>query len=227
MACIFVSNEIFFVSFSDETIDKNYGKSSIKMLKLQCMECGEIFLNKSIPAIAFINTDITCLKCQNKKVTIRCNKCNGIIKCNSTYDDGRMKHKVKHDLDRISLLKYSCNGELICDTCGIKVDPNLVFMKYEQDFINDFVGNKIKGHRLFDIRSIRNKENNSTLMVFSDKYTGTDDLEYRTCMCKQHAKWLVLNEEEMEVYNHEFCGESMMLEYKEAKIKKKEKEKIK
>ena len=61
----------------------------------------------------------------------------------------------------------------------------------------------------------------ATILKFKEGYTGTDGNMYHTCMCAEHHKLLVLNDEEIRTYRHEYCADTRMMPYN-PKIKPKE-----
>lgn len=195
---IYNANLVGYVRHNIEIVKTKINSDGVLMADTRCLACG---YEMTIPAVTVLNEpELTCLKCGDTKVRMICPLC-----------------KRPHIVTTLRRL-YEKKDESMKFLCGNETVPaSEVVLQHETETRLDNIRKKYRGYTLVD--RIPGMDGSPDIFKFEEHYTGTDGEVYHTCMCGVHNKMMVLTDDEMRTYKHEYCAESRMLPYKPNKSK--------
>lgn len=176
-------------------IKRVYIEDNIKMCEVECMVCGK---TESL-ALSTMITDnsLLCDNCASKKIQLVCPICN--------------QPHIKTTLR--ALYSNSVNAtKMRCDVKNQDIERDDLLYEHEFKVEMKNIKDMYRKKYTFNHR-IKGDENRASLIVFNEGYEGTDGNFYNTCMCPKHNKFLNLNENEVGIYNHEYCIDMRMVAY--------------
>ena len=165
---------------------------------IKCLLCGATY---TFNLVSVLNEcELLCIECADTKLEMRCLECghNGITTTQRKLyrqEEGRTMFTCKH--------------------CKQLIDSSELLYKHEVETKFNSIRKQYKGLTLD--KHISGREGIASLFLFKEGYTGRDGKQYNTCMCEEHNKFLLLNEDEINHYRHEFCADTRMQAYRPKK----------
>lgn len=161
------------------------------------------------------NCELECVTCKNKHKDIKfydwyTNKT--ICQCRNNETDASCKNCGKPiNIPYKNIINAeNKNTEITCPGCG---EPSGVTLQQLQDEFITAESDKITQIKKMGVarKELKNNIVQLTRSFFKCKeplYVGTDNKFYYKCMCLEHDTFLVLNDDEISVFNHEQCEEA-------------------
>lgn len=182
-------------------------KNGVKYVKAHCMICAKHFKDKKkqifkIPLYEWeFTSTFRCPNCCNEKINVICPSCGKPhfkITRNNLYNESANRStfgRCPFDNKNISLAELALYHRELrnIQSCKDIYDDN------------------------FETDRTRESSKHVKLLMFKDKYTGTDNQEYFSCLCIKHHKLLSLTNNEIIEYNHEYCSNPLMTAYSSSK----------
>ena len=195
---IYNTNWVGYVRHNIEIVKTKKSSDGVLMADTRCLACGH---EMTIPVVTVVNEpELTCLKCGDTPVKMICPICK--------------KPHIKSTLRKLyeqreDQLKY------MCTTTNETVPASEIVMQHEITTRLDNIRKRYKGYTLKE--RVPGRDGSPDIFKFEEHYTGTDGEIYHTCMCSVHNKLMVLTDDEIANYKHEFCAEARMIPYKPKK----------
>lgn len=190
-------NWVGFVRHNIQVVRTTRGSDGVLIGELKCLACG---YEMTAPIVAFkLEPEFTCIKCGNTPAFVVCPLC----KEPHIKITPRDMYKVTNE----TLYRA-------CDKTGSieKVPVNEIRLQHEIQSTLDNIRKKYKGLTLDERMTSLN--GNTVIYKFKENYIGTDGLVYNSCMCELHNKLMVLTDDEILNYDHEYCADTRMMAYR-------------
>lgn len=162
--------------------------------KTKCLICES---ENVIPLVSFIyEKEIICNNCADAKLNMICPLC----KKPHINITPRNLYRIREETTYIA-----------CDNKRDRVPLTEIAMQHEMQVKLDTIRKRYKGYTLE--QRFEGRGEIASILKFEEGYTGTDEQEYHTCMCLEHNKMMVLTDNEIMQYKHEYCAETRMIPY--------------
>lgn len=187
-------NWVGYIKHNIEVVRTTVDSNGTVIADTKCLACG---YEMSLPIVALLTEpDITCLNCGDTKIKMECPLC----------------HKPHITTTLRNLYRVSESARYApCPNRNEEVPYSEIVLEHESKTRLENIRKKYKGYTLAE--RIPAHEDVPELFKFQEGYTGTDGERYNTCMCSVHNKLMVLRDDEILAYKHEFCADPRMLPY--------------
>lgn len=187
-------NWVGYTKHNIEVVRTTVDSNGTVIADTKCLACG---YEMTLPIVALLTEpDITCLNCGDTKIKMECPLC----------------HKPHITTTLRNLYKVSSSVRYApCPNKNEEVPYSEIVLEHESKTRLENIRKKYKGYTLAE--RIPAHEQVPELFKFQEGYIGTDGEKYSTCMCSVHNKLMVLRDDEILTYNHEFCADPRMLPY--------------
>lgn len=193
------TNWVGYVRHNVEIVRTRRNSNGIIEADTKCLACGD---EATMPVVTiFSDPDFVCKKCGDTNVTFQCPLC-GKNHIKSTLRN-MYKARLEDGNDKTRLTGATCGNRII--------SYSEVLLQHETLTGLDRVRKKYKGYTLDE--RLQGHDEVPTIFKFKEGYIGTDGERYHTCMCEVHNKLMVLTDEEIRSYRHEYCADTRMMPY--------------
>lgn len=187
-------NWIGYIKNNMEVIGVIKDTDGVLKAKIKCLICES---ESIIPLVSFIyEKEIVCNNCADAKLNMICPLC----KKPHINITPRNLYKIREE-----------TTYLACNNKKDKVALTEVAMQHEMQVKLDSIRKRYKGYTLE--QRFEGRGEIATILKFKEGYIGTNGEEYNTCMCLEHNKMMVLNDNEIMQYKHEYCADTRMIPY--------------
>lgn len=201
---IYNTNWVGYVRHNIEIVKTKKNSDGILMADTRCLACGH---EMTIPVVTVVNEpELTCLKCGDTPVKMICPI------CRKPHIPTTMRKMYEQREDKMGF---------ICKETNETVYASEIIAQHEILNRFDNIRKKYKGKGFNLLERISGHDNTPDIYKFEENYIGTDGLTYHTCMCGTHNKMMVLTDDEIRNYRHEYCADTRMMPYKPNKENKK------
>lgn len=192
------TNWVGYVRHNLEIVKTRKDSNGVLMADTKCLACGN---TATMPVISVVTEEeLTCIKCGDTPIMVECPLCK--------KPHIRTKFRSLYAIDESGGNRYF--------PCGKdKVPVSEVVLQHETLARLDNIRKRYKGYELRE--RIPGHDGTPDIYKFTDNYTGTDNEVYHTCMCSTHNKLMVLTDDEIRNYKHQFCADTRMMPYKSKK----------
>lgn len=186
------TNWVGYVRHNIEIVKTKKNSSGVLMADTKCLACGH---EMTIPVVTIISEpELTCIKCGDTPITVECPLCH--------------KNHIKTTLRRL----YEKRDSKTMTLCGSNTVPySEIALQHETATRLENIRKRYKGYTLEE--RIPGHDETPAIFKFKENYTGTDGNVYHTCMCEVHNKLMVLTDDEIRSYKHEYCADTRMMPY--------------
>lgn len=187
-------NWIGYTKNNMEVIEVVKDTDGVLKVKTKCLICES---ENVMPLVSFIyEKEIVCNNCADAKLNMICPLC----KKPHISITPRNLYRVREE-----------TTYLACNNKKDKVPLTEIAMQHEMQVKLDTIRKKYKGYTLE--QRFEGRGEIATILKFKEGYIGTNGEEYNTCMCLEHNKMMVLNDNEIMQYKHEYCADTRMIPY--------------
>jgi hypothetical protein len=194
------TNWVGYVRHNIEVVKVKKNSEGVLMADTKCLACGH---EMTIPVITIMSEpELTCIKCGDTPIVVECPICH--------------KNHIKTTLRKI----YEKRDHVVGVLCGKDTVPySEIALQHETATRLENIRKRYKGYTLEE--RLPGHDDTPVIFKFRENYTGTDGNIYHTCMCEVHNKLMVLTDDEMRNYKHEYCADTRMMPYNPNKKPKK------
>lgn len=186
------TNWVGYVRHNIEIVKTKKNSNGVLMADTRCLACGH---EMTIPVVTIISEpELLCIKCGDTPITVECPLCH--------------KNHIKTVLRRL-YERRDPNLVIVCG--GNSVPYSEVTLQHETATRLENIRKRYKGYTLEE--RIPGHDETPSIFKFKESYTGTDNNVYHTCMCEVHNKLMVLTDDEISNYKHEYCADTRMMPY--------------
>lgn len=191
------TNWVGYARHNIEIVKTKKDSNGVVMAETRCLACGH---KMEVPVVTiFSDPELTCIQCGDTNITVECPLCH--------------KNHIKTTLRKMYTARTNTNTSVKQGvTCGKNiVEYSEILLQHETAMGLERVRKKYKGYTLDE--RIPGHDETPTIFKFKEGYIGTDGEQYHTCMCEVHNKLMVLTDDEIRSYKHEYCADTRMMPY--------------
>jgi hypothetical protein len=194
------TNWVGYVRHNIEVTKVKKNSDGVLMADTKCLACGH---EMTIPVTTIMSEpELTCIKCGDTPILVECPLCH--------------KNHIKTTLRKI-YEKRDYTAGILCGKDTVLYSE--IALQHETATRLENIRKRYKGYTLEE--RIPGHDETPVIFKFQEHYTGTDNNIYHTCMCEVHNKLMVLTDDEIRVYKHEYCADTRMMPYNPNKKPKK------
>ena len=191
------TNWVGYVRHNIEILKTKKDSNGVLMADTKCLACGH---EMTIPVVTiFSEPALTCIKCGDTPIVVECPICNK----NHIKTTLRRLYSARINEDKASKIGTMCGNTI--------VEYSEILLQHETAMGLERVRKKYKGYTLDE--RIPGHDETPVIFKFKEGYIGTDGERYSTCMCEVHNKLMVLTDDEIRTYKHEYCADTRMMPY--------------
>ena len=200
----FIKNNLEVVS------DLHKNSNGVDTVDVVCTTCGygqDVNNKFTLPLMTLIESpSIMCQRCCNAKIKLICPKCN---KIHITTSAKAMYDRQYKDIE---------NTQIGCPETNSYVRLPEAIWQHNTILKMNAIKNQFKKN--FEFMGVETTLSGDELIRLNSSYVGRDGETYTTYYCHKHGKYVVLKENEVGTYSHDYCMDTRMKEYnKNSKVK--------
>ena len=174
------------------------GSDGVIKAEVKCLLCDATY---TFNLVSVLNeNELLCMACADTKILLNCTEC-GYPSIKTTQ---RALYRNRAE-----------KTYLVCNNCKKQLELSELRYKHETETKFNSIRKQYRGLTLD--KHLSGREGTASLFMFKEGYTGRDGKQYHTCMCEEHNKFLILNDDELLYYKHEFCADTRMQAYRPKK----------
>ena len=194
------TNWVGYVRHNIEITKTKKDSNGVLIADTRCLACGH---EMTIPVVTiFSEPALTCINCGDTPIVVECPLCH----------KSHIKTTLRKLYDRREAGKSDSSLTKQGVFCGKEVvEYSEILLQHETVMGLERIRKKYKGYTLDE--RIPGHDETPVIFKFKEGYIGTDGERYHTCMCEVHNKMMVLTDDEIRTYKHEYCADTRMMPY--------------